>query len=73
MTSPQLPPNAYTNAPQQHPNLILGSLQLLFWLVFRPSAWRNHLKPIDLILDNDYWLFRKLHVKAQRGKEQFIG
>ncbi|MEH2451789.1 AAA family ATPase [Nostoc sp.] len=53
MTSPQLPPNAYTDAPQQHPNLILGSLQLLFWLVFRPSAWRNHLKRIDPILDTD--------------------
>ncbi|MEH2170709.1 MAG: AAA family ATPase [Nostoc sp.] len=53
MTSPQLPPNAYTNAPQQHPNLILGSLQLLFWLVFRPSAWRNHLKRIDPILDTN--------------------
>ncbi|MBL1203289.1 MAG: ATP-binding protein [Nostoc sp. GBBB01] len=53
MTSPQLPPNAYTNAPQQHPNFILGSLQLLFWLVFRPSAWRNHLKRIDPALDTD--------------------
>ncbi|MGF1935843.1 MAG: AAA family ATPase [Nostoc sp. ChiQUE02] len=53
MTSPQLPPNAYTDAPQQHPNLILGSLQLLFWLFFRPSAWRNHLKRIDPILDTD--------------------
>jgi hypothetical protein len=53
LTSPQLPPNAYTNAPQQHPNLILGSLQLLFWLVFRPSAWRNHLKRIDPALDSE--------------------
>jgi hypothetical protein len=53
LTSPQLPPNAYTNAPQQHPNLILGSLQLLFWLVFRPSAWRNHVQHIDHILNTD--------------------
>ncbi|MDZ8081369.1 MAG: ATP-binding protein [Nostoc sp. DcaGUA01] len=53
MTSPQLPPNAYTDAPQQHPNFILGSLQLVFWLVFRPSAWRNHLQRIGPILNND--------------------
>ncbi|MFN6500647.1 MAG: AAA family ATPase [Nostoc sp. DedQUE01] len=53
MTSPQLPPNGYIDAPQQHPNLILGSLQLLFWLVFRPSAWRNHLQRIDPILNPD--------------------
>jgi hypothetical protein len=39
------------NAPEQHPNLILGSLQLLFWLFFRPSAWQNHLKRIDPALD----------------------
>lgn len=53
MASPNIPHNAYTNAPQQHPNLILGSLQLLFWLFFRPAAWRNHLKRIDSTLDTD--------------------
>ncbi|MEH2060798.1 MAG: AAA family ATPase [Nostoc sp.] len=53
MTSPQLPRNAYTNAPQQHPNLILGSLQLVFWLFFRPTAWRNHLERIDLNLESN--------------------
>jgi AAA+ ATPase superfamily predicted ATPase len=31
--------------------LILGSLQLLFWIFFRPSAWRNHLKRVDPALD----------------------
>ena len=48
-----LPRNAYTDAPEQHPNWILGSLQLLFWLVFRPSAWGNYLKLIDPALDPD--------------------
>ena len=47
MTSPNVPRNAYTDSPEKHPNLILGSLQLLFWLFFHPSAWRNHLKRID--------------------------
>lgn len=51
MTSPTVPPNAYTDAPEQHPNIILGSLQLLFWLFFRPSAWRNHLTRIDPALN----------------------
>jgi hypothetical protein len=53
MASPNILHNAYTDAPQQHPNLILGSLQLLFWLFFRPAAWRNHLKHIDPSLDLD--------------------
>ena len=47
MISPNVPRNAYTDSPEQHPNLILGSLQLLFWIFFRPSAWQNHLKRID--------------------------
>src|SRR4028118_1082206 len=51
MTSPNVPPNAYTDSPEKHPNLILGSLQLLFWFFFHPSAWRNHLKRIDPALD----------------------
>ena len=51
MTSPNVPRNAYTDSPEQHPNLMLGSLQLLFWLFFHPSAWQNHLKRIDPGLD----------------------
>ncbi|MEQ8462466.1 AAA family ATPase [Coleofasciculus sp. E1-EBD-02] len=51
MSSPSIPRNAYTDSPEQHPNLILGSLQLLFWMVFHPSAFRNHLKRIDPALD----------------------
>ncbi|MBW4563328.1 MAG: hypothetical protein KME32_19690 [Mojavia pulchra JT2-VF2] len=53
MASPNILRNAYTDAPEQHPNLILGSLQLLFWLFFRPAAWRNHLKRIDPTLNTD--------------------
>jgi hypothetical protein len=45
--------NAYTNSPKQQPNLILGSLQLLFWLFFRPSAWRNHVARINTTLHPD--------------------
>ncbi|MCB8942813.1 MAG: ATP-binding protein [Ardenticatenaceae bacterium] len=37
----------YTDAPALHRNLIVGSLQLLFWLFFHPSAWRNHIRRID--------------------------
>lgn len=53
MTSPDVPPNAYTNAPKQHSNLILSSLQLLFWLFFRPTAWNNHLANINPALHPD--------------------
>jgi hypothetical protein len=48
--------NAYTDAPELHPNLILGSLQLLFWLFIHPSAWRNQVARIDSGLAPDFTL-----------------
>jgi hypothetical protein len=53
MTAPIDYTKIYTHAPEQHSNLILGSLQLLFWMFFRPTAWRNHLERIDPILESD--------------------
>ena len=48
--------NAYTDAPELHPNLILGSLQLLFWLLFHPSAWRHYVARLDPVLRPDFTL-----------------
>ncbi len=48
--------NAYTDAPEPHLNLILGSLQLLGWLFFHPAAWRNHITRIDPTLRPDFAL-----------------
>jgi hypothetical protein len=74
MTSPDVPRNAYTDAPEQHSNLILGSLQLLFWIFFRPSAWRNYLVRINPALNPKTqlwsrlpwgnWAFRKLLIQG---------
>ncbi len=46
----------YTDAPQLHPNLFMGSLQLLFWLFYHPSAWRNHISRIEPDLPADFTL-----------------
>lgn len=51
-----LPNNSYTDTPQAHPNLILGSLQLAVWIFFHPTAWRNHIKRIDENLQPDFSL-----------------
>ncbi|WP_420630391.1 AAA family ATPase [Candidatus Leptofilum sp.] len=40
----------YTDAPTLTGNLLIGSVRLLFWLFFHPSAWRNHLKRMDSTL-----------------------
>lgn len=48
--------NAYTDAPSLHSNLLLGSLQLLVWLFFHPSAWRNYLNHIKPGLSPDFVL-----------------
>lgn len=51
-----LPHNSYIDAPQAHPNLILGTLQLAVWIFFHPTAWRNHIKRIDENLRPDFSL-----------------
>ncbi|MFB2876056.1 AAA family ATPase [Floridanema aerugineum] len=65
MTSPNVPRNAYTHAPEQHPNLIIGSLQLLWWIFLRPSAFRNHLTRIDPDINTDSSLL-KIWIKQKR-------
>src|SRR6476661_867061 len=64
--TPNLPRNAYTDSPEQHPNLILGSLQLLPWLFFRPSAFRNHLTRIDP--DLDFYSSLLILIRKQRWR-----
>ncbi|MCB0191465.1 MAG: ATP-binding protein [Anaerolineae bacterium] len=49
-------PNAYTDAPKLHPNPLVGSLQLLFWIFFHPSAWGSHIARIDPTLRSDFTL-----------------
>ena len=56
MTSPSVPSNAYTDEPELHSNLLLGSLQLLCWLLFHPSAWRNYAIRIDPALRSGFTL-----------------
>lgn len=48
--------NVFTDAPALHPNLILGSFQLLFWLLFHPTAWRHYVARIDPALRPDFTL-----------------
>ncbi len=46
----------YTDAPRLHPNLLVGSLQLLVWLFYHPSAWRNHVNWLEPGLRADFTL-----------------
>ncbi|MEG4349502.1 AAA family ATPase [Microcoleus sp. LAD1_D3] len=66
MTSPNVPRNAYTDSPEKHPNLILGSLQLLFWIFFRPSALLNHAERIDRDLNSNS--ARRRHLQWESPK-----
>ncbi len=46
----------YSDAPPLSSNLIAGSLQLLFWILFHPTAWRSHIARIDPTLPPDFCL-----------------
>jgi hypothetical protein len=56
MTTPSIPRNAYTHTPEQHRNIMLGTLQLIFWLVFRPSAWANYVHYLVPSSSNNFYL-----------------
>ncbi len=43
MKSDNITSRRFTDTPPLSRSMIIGSLQLLFWLFFHPSAWRNHL------------------------------
>lgn len=57
--------NQYTNSPQMHSNLLFGSIQLLFWLVFHPSAWVNFVARLDENLHPRFSLanLRRIHLQ----------
>jgi len=61
MTEPNVPKNAYTDAPELHPNLLVASVQLFGWLFFHPSAWRNCITRIDPNLQPDFCLAELKH------------
>jgi hypothetical protein len=56
MSAPPRPTQAYTDAPALHPNLLIGSAHLLFWLLFHPAAWRQHVARVDPALAPDFAL-----------------
>jgi hypothetical protein len=66
----------YTHAPEQHPNLILGSLELLFSMFFRPTAFKINIKDtLDLTHGGGFRLFRcgfNRRVKYNIRHPQFI-
>ncbi len=46
--------SGFTDAPAAHPNIIIGSLQLLAWFFIHPSAWQSHISRIDPNLGSDF-------------------
>lgn len=65
--------NAYTDAPDLHTHWLLGSLQLLIWLLFHPSAWRNYVARLVPKLDPDFVLVAlKPQHWRDRGLQRFL-
>jgi AAA+ ATPase superfamily predicted ATPase len=61
-TSTPMPPTVasdaarYTTAPRLHPFFVLGSLQLLGWLLLQPHAWQSYVARIDPALAPQFCL-----------------
>lgn len=48
----------FTNSPPLHANPLIGSIQLLFWLFFRPSAWRSYVQHLPGTIAPDFALLQ---------------
>ena len=46
----------FTDAPRLHPNFLVGSLQMVFWLFVHPSAWRAHVEQLAIDLPPTFCL-----------------
>ena len=46
----------YTHESQPNPNFFIGIVQLLFWMVFHPSAWASFVKRLDPTLQENFCL-----------------
>jgi hypothetical protein len=63
------PPPIFTDTPRQHPNLIIGALHILAWIIFHPKAFRHHLTTLDPELEADSsWLFFLRKGRWRRGE-----
>jgi hypothetical protein len=69
-----IPKNTYTNQLSQHPNLFVGSLQLLFWFTLQPSVWNNQIQYLDPSLDKGLFLIKFFRHKLwkQRKIRRFL-
>src|SRR5258705_1323829 len=56
MTSLSTSTPLYTDSSSLHPNLSLASLQLIAWIFFHPSAWRNYAASFEPPLPPDFCL-----------------
>ncbi len=50
------PTNPYSDSPDLHSNLFLGSLQLVAWIFFHPAAWHNYAARLDPSLPPNFCL-----------------
>lgn len=60
MTRNHLAPDGplFTDSPPLHTNPLIGSVQLLFWLVFRPAAWRSYVQRLPGAVTPDFALLQ---------------
>jgi hypothetical protein len=64
MAPSAVPLGSYTHRPELQRNPLLGSLQLVGWLFFHPSAWRNHVGRIDSSLRPEFVLTELSRARA---------
>lgn len=69
MKPPVAPWRRQLQSPRLHPNPLRAALQVLSWLLFRPSAWRQQLQQVAPDLAPDFTLF---HLTRQHWRQPLL-
>lgn len=69
MKPPVAPWRRQLQSPHLHPNPLRAALQVLSWLLFRPSAWRQQIQQVAPDLAPDFTLF---HLTRRHWRQPLI-
>lgn len=69
MNRPIAPWQRKLQPPQLHPNLLRAAVQVVSWLLFRPSAWRQQLHQVAPELAPNFTLF---HLTRQHWRQPVV-
>ena len=62
----------YTNDINIHSNFVIGTMHLLFWILFHPTAWKLYISHIDSSLCANFSLYELTYVQWKNSNLRYL-